>query len=208
MKTKMSLHRVIAEIKAIEGKLSLLPRSEFIFMTTGVQAAEKEGAADRAKSQAAYDQAASLIANHAILKAARNAANSRVTVSVGGKTMTIDEALAQKAALPYKQTLIATLQNQFVAAQRQVDANQAGMNAKVDSQVATMFSTGTKKATEDEVNLVRRTVENGAKIEAHFAEGLKDRLETLKEEVSAFTTEIDYVLSEANATNTVEVQLV
>lgn len=202
---KMSLHRIIAEIKSIEEKLRLLPSADFVFQTVNDDVAEM--AVHITKSQATFDKYQAMIANLASLKAARNKANSAVAVTIGGKSMTIDEALSLKAALPHKQAMIQRLQAQFVAGQRAVDLAQANIETRLQQQIAAMF-TGTRKATQDEVDLLRGSIERNQKVKLLSAPGLKDRIDALKAEVEVFTTEVDYVLSEANATNSVEVAFV
>lgn len=208
MKTSMSLHRVIAEIKSLEEKLSRLSGQAFVAVVVGDDAiaVEKTAVAKKA-SQSQFDSTVSQMTNLAALKSARNKANSVIPVTIGGVEMTIDEALARKAALPFKVTLANTLQAQFNAAQRLVDSNTAQIEAKVAQQLATMF-TSTRKATEDEITVIRTAAERNAKAVMVFADGLKERVDVLKKEIEDFTTEVDFVLSEANALNKVEVELV
>lgn len=205
MTTKMSLHRVIAEIKAIEASLSQIQAGAFVYQSVGSDTSEH--AAIKSKSQGVFDKFSSAIANLATLKAARNKANSTVAVTIAGKSMTIDEALALKASLPHKRELIRVLQAQFNKGQQAVDQANAQVEARITQQLNTMF-TGTRKATEEEVKVIRASVESVQKAGLVHADGLKDRIEALVDEVNAFVTEVDYTLSEANATNTVTVQLV
>lgn len=205
MSTKMSLHRIIATIKATEAQLAGIAGQQFVYQATGEDTSEYD--AYRAASQSNYDKLQSAIKNLATLKAKRNLANSTTAVTIAGVTMTIDQALAYKASLPYKVQLINTLQAQFVNGQRQQEASQARIEEKINQQVSVMFA-GTKKASEDEVNIVRNSVERGLKITLLHGAGLKERIDVLKAEVAAFTTEVDYVLSEANATTVVDVELV
>lgn len=205
MTHSMSLHRIIAEIKSIEAKLAALPSTPFVYQALADDV--KEHAQHIAKSQSDFDTYQSLIANLATLKSARNKANSTVEITIAGTKMTIDEALAKKAALPHKQALIRSLQNQFTNGQRAIDASTTQIEARIAQQLANMF-TGTRKATDDEVKVIRDSVERAQKIKLLFAAGLKEQLDKLIKEVDGFTTEVDYVLSEANALNTVQVALV
>ena len=203
--SQMSLHRIIAEIKAIETKLTMLPNVAFVYQA--LNADEATHAEHVTKSQSSYDSTVAAITNLATLKSARNKANSLTTVTIGGKQMTIDEALAQKAALVHKQTLIRSLQTQFTNGQRALDASQQQIEARVAQQLASMF-TGTRKASDEEVKVIRSSVEGAQKIKLLHAENLKANLEALTKEVADFQTEVDYVLSEANALTVVEVPMI
>lgn len=204
MKIKMSLHRIISEIKAVEAKLQAIPHTQYVSTLVGNDA--DKVLLLKASSQSAYDKAVSQMTNLAALKAARNKANSTTLVTIGGKQMTIDEALGIKASVPFRQNLINTVQHQFVAAQTQVDRVQAVIDQKVATQLSTMFS-GTKKATQEEIDVVRNSAERDQKAIVVHAAGLKECVEALKNELEAFVTEVDYVLSEANATTTTEVEI-
>jgi hypothetical protein len=201
----MSLHRIIAEIKMLEAKLSLIGSTVFVGYQVGDETDKTIEFKTNARSS--YDKLVSNYKNLATLKAARNKANSETKVTIAGNVMTIDEALSAKATLPYKQSLIATLTAQFTQAQRQVDASVTQIEAKIAQQIATMF-TGTRKATDEEIAVIRAAAERNQKGMAVIANGLKENLEALKAEVEAFTLEVDFVLSEANATTKVDVTLV
>lgn len=201
---EMSLHRVIAEIKSQEAKLAAINSTSFVATAAsgadGIDTYKKQ-------SQAAIDKISSAMKNLAALKAARNKANTSVVVKIAGKELTIDEALSQKAALPYKQQLVNVLQSQYNQAEQLVKNADAQIEQKVNQNIAQMFS-GTKKATEDEIALIRNTVSKANKQEIVATDGLKTLIDNLKKEIEEFTTEVDFVLSEANATNKVFVEFV
>lgn len=201
---EMSLHRVIAEIKSQEAKLAAINSTSFVATAAsgadGIDTYKKQ-------SQAAIDKISSAMKNLAALKAARNKANTSVVVKIAGKELTIDEALSQKAALPHKQQLVNVLQSQYNKAEQLVKNADAQIEQKVNQNIAQMFS-GTKKATEDEIALIRNTVSKANKQEIVATDGLKTLIDNLKKEIEEFTTEVDFVLSEANATNKVFVEFV
>lgn len=202
--TKMSLHRVIAEIKATEQKLANLYSTHYVFIHTG----EENETSRKAKidSQSNFDKTQSLVTNLAALKSARNRANSNTTVTIAGKTMTIDEALAQKVAIEHKRGLVQALQNQFNHGEQQLKQKQDQIEEQVQKLVTASFG-GTRKATEDEIKVLRSTVEATKKPSLIHADGLKDQIAKLQKEIEDFETEVDYTLSEANATTVVEVKL-
>lgn len=203
--TNMSLHRIIAEIKAIEAKLSSIQSN--IFVQAVITEDTVQIGAFKTASQSVYDKIVSQMANLAALKAARNKANSTTTVVINGDIMTIDEALSKKASAPYQLTLINTLQNQFVQAQRQIEVNIQQIEQKINQQMTAMFS-GTKKATEDEIKMIRQAAERNQKAVILHADGLKERLEAMKKDFEGFNLEVDFILSEVNATTKVDVKLV
>ena len=206
--TTMSLHRVIAEIKNLEAKLT--ETNSAVFVTTGIDSTNKPFAEAnkeaKEKSQAALDRIMSNVANLATLKSARNKANSEIVVTISGKQMTIDEALAMKAAVHYRQEVTATIMNQFNIAQRRVDVANQAVEQKVNTQMSTVLANRT--VTQEEMVNMRTTIEKDQKQVLIFGDNVKTSVDRIAGEVESFLTQVDFVLSEANATNTVEVSLV
>lgn len=207
---QMSLHRVMAEIKSIEEKLTHTSTLSFVQVFAGEP---RDDTAKAVRTQfvinakSALDKTTNMIKNLAALKSARNKANSALTVVINGNTITIDEALAQKAALVHKQLLIDVITRQFAVATVVAQKSNDEIETKIAQQMLTMFS-GTRKATEEELLVIRNGVSRSLKPIETSPEGLKTVLENLKTEVSEFEKEIDFVLSEANALNKIEVSLV
>lgn len=202
----MSLHRVIAEIKAAEGKLQVyaVQATPFVFtVPTDSTADIEEG---KRLSQSNFDKVEALLSNLATLKAARNLKNATTEVTIAGVKMTIDEALAKKAANVHRLNFLNTLRAQMNAGKAKVDQVQAQIEARIGQQV-TAASAGTKKATDDEIKVFRSMAERNTKLEVVTFDGLKAKIDKIAADLEAFATEVDYTLSEANATTKVEVEL-
>lgn len=204
-KQSMSLHRVIAEIKAAEAKLQQLGSTAFV-LNVPVDAAPETAEAKRL-SQSNFDKVQGLLTNLAALKSARNKANASTSIVIAGRTMTIDEALAKKAANVFQTNFLNTLRAQMNTGKARVDQVQVQIEAKIAQQVAAA-STGTKKATDEEIGVFRKLAERNTKIDVVTFDGLKDKIDQMATELEQFATEVDYVLSEANATTKVDVELV
>lgn len=206
MNQSMSLHRVIAEIKAAEAKLQhhVISGTNFVFtIPTDAAADIEEG---KRLSQSNFDKIESLLSNLAVLKAARNLKNATTDVTVAGVTMTIDMALAKKAANIHRLNFLNVLRSQMNAGKVKVDQVQAQIEMKIGQQVATA-SAGTKKASEEEIKVFRSMAERNTKLEVVTFEAMKAKIDEMAAALEAFATEVDYVLSEANATTKVDVTL-
>lgn len=201
---EMSLHRIIAEIKATEQKLQAIQQGNYVFTVPVDSVTDTDEA--KKLSQSNFDTVAALLTKLAVLKAARNKANASTQVTIAGVEMTIDEALAKKAANVYQHTFLNTLRAQMNAGKARVDQVQAQIEQKIAQQV-TAASTGTKKATEEEIRVFRQLAERNTRIGVVTFDGLKDKIDQMAKELEQFATEVDYVLSEANATTKVEVSL-
>lgn len=203
-KQEMSLHRIIAEIKSAEQKLHGLSNAGFVYTAPADNDTEITEAVKL--SQSGFDKYDNLLSNLATLKAARNRANATTIVKIAGREMTIDEALAQKAANVFRLSLLNTLRSQMTNGKARVDAVQAQIEQRISQQVAAA-STGSKKATDQEVEVFRTLAERNTKLKLVTFPGLPGKIEDIATYLEQFATEVDYVLSEANATTKVEVTL-
>lgn len=201
---EMSLHRIIAEIKSAEQKLAVVSSGDFVFMAPADNTQEIEEATKM--SQSAFDKYNNLLSNLATLKAARNRANATTAVTIAGRKMTIDEALAQKAANAYRLLFLNTMRSQMTNGKTRVEAVQAQIETRIAQQVAAA-SQGTKKASDAEVEVFRSLAERNTKQKLVTFPGLTAKVEEIATFLEQFATEVDYVLSEANAMTKVEVVL-
>jgi hypothetical protein len=201
---EMSLHRIIAEIKAAEAALSSIHGTVYVYTAPVDNATET--AEGKRLSQIAFDKTVSQLNKLAKLKAARNLANATTKVKIAGVEMTIDEALALKAANSYKTSLVNVLRQQMVNGQTRVQSVQSAIEQKIATQVQAA-SSGTKKATDEEIKVFRQLAERNTKLDIAVVDGLKERIEQMTAELEAFNTEVDYALSEVNATTKVQVAL-
>lgn len=203
MNTKMSLHRVIAEIKAAEEQVGILQSSNFAGFLQGKE--DEYTDAFKKQAQGAFDKILALSRNIVTLKTARNKANAEVVLTINTKEYTIDKALARKATLHIEEQLISNTKAQYEHARKHVEACNTKLEQTIQQQLTTIF-TG-KQATPEEIKIVRDAAEEKQKMQTLTFDGFDSKIKALEEDISKFKLEIDYSLSEANATNFVEVDL-
>lgn len=196
---EMSLHRVIAEIKNIEQKL----QQPVQLVAT---ASKKDGMVGNLtkeqfakESQSALDSYVANVEKLRKLKAARNRANSTWCVIVGNDSMTIDEAIIRKATVGYLQMLVNNCKNQYNAALQQVQAASNEVEKKIDAQV-TAISGSTKKVSDEELTAIRKMLERSTGREIAIGSNVEAFIKECSQQIENFLVEVDFALSEANAT--------
>lgn len=207
--TKMSLHRIIAQIKNLELKVGSAFQPQYVtHLVIGNSELQKKTTEDAKKlSQTELDKFVSNVHNLAILKSARNKANSEFKVTIASVEMTIDEALSKNASIPQREQMLSVIRSQFAQAQASVDRTDAEIDKKVNAQI-TAFTTSAKPMSKEQIALIRTETEKDFKREVVYANGLKETIEKMAKDIEDFKLEVDYVLSEANATNFAEVELI
>lgn len=200
---KMSLHRCIAEIKAIEEFMQTLPSIAFVTLLRGEQTEESK--AVKHAAQGNFDKVLAKLRNLANLKAARNKANSSVKITVAGAEYTIDEALARKANIVVEQRLLQQLKAQYSRNQQLSDAANVQVENEIQRTITSILSG--RAATPEEIKAIRDSAEKSQKQSVLTFDGFDTKIKSLENDINKFVLEIDYTLSEANATNSVEVDL-
>ncbi len=201
----MTLHRVIAEIKAIEEFLSQ-STPEFVAIQKG-----KASAADiekfRVAAQSTFDKTVAKIANLAVLKSVRNKANATTVVTIAGKVYTIDEAIARKTNLQHERQLLMHLKTQFTRATQSVEQNNQQLEAKLQQQLTTVFAASKEAIDPEAIKTIREATESQQKWGVATFNGFESVVAKLEADIERFSVEVDYTLSEINATTTVDVTL-
>ena len=201
---KISLHRVIAEIKNLENKLS----EQKAIVSVATKKDQMVGTQNKQQfestSQAAIDQFSSDLKRLQKLKVARNLMNATTQVVVNGRTMTIDEALAVKATLPIQQAFIHMIKAQMNNASVVVSQASAEVERKIEAQVSAIGGS-TKKITEEELKTIRNMMEKSTGKEIVMGSNVAKFLEEASKEIETFQLEIDFALSEVNAKTEVEI---
>lgn len=202
--TKISLARVLVEIKTITEKLSTFP------IVVGV-ASNKTGLVEgthdtkeqfEATSQSRFDEWMALKEKLVKLKVARNLANATTMVTVNGVEMTIDQLIARKAMLPIMQTAVTAIIYQMNAAERTITKATADVNTELSKSIGGIGAAVDENQVQTLTNLYTKTV--GKTVAKGI--NIKAGLEAMQKEIVDFGAVADYTLSEANATTMVEIQ--
>lgn len=202
--TQMSLHRIIAEIKHLEEKGVALPHVAF-FSVDAKNLGSKTVETVLAEGQAAIDSELSKIDRLVKLKVARNKANSITTLKLGSKEVTIDEALAIKSQLSRYQHMVDALRSQTLQASMAENRHVQEMNSAIDRQIVSL-SSGNNKPSEATIKAVTDQVKEMYPGKIFKAQNIS-KIEELETLISELTLELDYRLSEVNATTVVEIDL-
>ena len=200
---QVSLHRVIAEIKNLEVKL-VQPQQVVAV------ASKKDGLVNmtneqfEAKSQGAVDQFIANVDRLQKLKVARNLANATNTVNISGQTMTLDAAIAKKATAQYTRNFVDMIKQQINHATVQITQASNEVERKIEAQVQAIGGS-TKKVSDEELKAIRAMIEKSTGKEIVMGKNVKAFIESASEELDKFLLEVDFALSEANASIKVEV---
>ena len=145
-----------------------------------------------------------LIARRAAIKAAIMKSNATTNVNIGGVEMLVIDAIEMKETIKYKQSFLQQLKQQQQSTKYTISSTNENVKARLDKLLEANFGKDSKTKAEEMEAISKPFLErNEAKLEDPL--NLDSLIESLSEEILAFTSNVDYALSESNALTQIEI---
>ena len=208
---ELTITRALSRSKVIKKRLDELSREAFVGYVRKAEA-EKLGAQQYAKnSQSCFDEYQSLLKEYVAIKTAIHQFNDtkEVTIPEFG-TFTVAQLLVEKSILEERRKVYRNIREQNRIALKTIDEAEEEITSSVSKYLATQdkqlnAETTSKEFLEDLANKFKEAKQK--ELEVITVSGF-DHLKYLEKEgkrIELFTNEIDTILSEVNATNTITV---
>lgn len=200
----ISITRALAQVKSLNDRIQRGSNANFI--TTLVGGKHGTGVSEQEASgilTANLQSVQGLIAQRTALKSAIVKSNSVATVVINDVTMTVAEAIERKGSIQLEQVLLQNLRQQLAQATQQVERTNVQVNQRLDQLIQTTVGKD-RKVDEAEVAAIRDPFlkSNEAKLlDSNKLQGVIDKLQA---DIEGFLLEVDYALSEVNATTKIE----
>lgn len=204
--TQISITRALAQKKALNDRIARATNA--VFITTLVGGKHQSGmSVDEATRtlQSNLQQVQDLIAQRAKLASAIVKSNAVATVVINNVTMTVAEAIERKGSIQLEQVLLNQLRTQQAQATQAVERTNVQVNQRLDQLIQSTV-TKDRKVDEAEVAAIRDPFLKGNEAKLLDANGLQAVIDKLQASIDGFVTEVDYALSEVNATTKIDVE--
>lgn len=205
----VTVTRALARAKIIKDLLEDLKKECFVGC---VRSSEKNGEMAQQyqrNSQANIDEYKSLVKEYVAIKTAIHQFNDTKTVTVLGlPEMTVAAILVEKSILQDRRDILNTVRDQYSDALHQ----QQRANITIDNEVSTYLANqekqfgdtaGSKEAIDQLVKTYREAKEKERSLDIVSGFNHAEFIEKESEFINSFMNEIDTILSEINATNTI-----
>lgn len=213
MKTQITVTRALVELKRIAQRInSEISSGTYVAVLKGKgQNAKVVGSIGTASQveaniQSSLDSVEKLIANRQALKAAIVESNANTNVTLGGKSMSVAEAIELKSSVVYKQTLLSKLQVELHRARQTVETGNAALEKTINDSLDKMFGSEKSKV-EGAYDLVATPQKNVNELSVFDPKKIEDKIKVLQTEINLIDTELDFTLSEINAQTLIEVDM-
>lgn len=203
----MSVHRGLSELKLYANKIASLNSGSFVVAnkqtnkTIGGRSIEDVNNLIKGN----FDSMVALIENRKRIKDAIVKSNAMTNVSVNGKVMTVAEAIERKASIEFERNFLRILQNQFSQQNNIVDQQNLQLPTKLESFLQSTLGEKRDVAT---VKDLTKTFEDNNKYVLIDPNHIQDYIQKLEKNIDEFVSQVDYTLSESNATTFFDVELV
>ena len=211
--TTMTLARALAYLKKTSAQLEKIPNTVYLGLAKGKDERLVPHNANQGKSvgeveatiKANMDAITSLLLNRDIVKSALLLANQSTQVTIAGQVMSIAEAVDRKQNIGPKKLLLQA----FVLQWNQVSNSYNALAAALEVE-RQKLQTEALKANSDKELIASQLLASWKANTPSMIDplGIQQRKTALETEITDFLDNVDYVLSEANAVNTITVQLV
>lgn len=210
--TTMSITRALTRVKTIEKQLTRLVESQYVVTLMKREVDDESDVfKDNLKmTQSNFDQFNALFAELNNIKAAVRKSNEVTKVVIGGEELTVADALVYKNTIIYRNSFLDRITRENRNAESRVE--QSKINA--DTKFATVRENLIKNSqgqdvsedylktvlTEEERRLKKAIIE----VKVSGINNVNEYIEAERKRIDTFIEEVDYVLSESNATIIIE----
>lgn len=213
MTNVMSVTRGLAELKRYDDRITReMTSNVFVGVTIGKGNLQKpmtgSGSVEQQTKniQGAFDTVQSLVEQRQKIKSAIVVSNAKTMVTLGGKEMTVAEAIELKKSVQYKQQFLHILTQQFNQCNMQIKVQNDKLESSIDAMVTQVMGASDKGKVDttsyEAVAVPQRNAKEAALLDP---KNIAEKIKSLTEEISVIETELDFVLSTSNATTLIEV---
>lgn len=155
------------------------------------------------EAQAGYDSIVDLIERRKLIKSLIVKSNAETIVKIGDKEITVADAIERKSSINFDKTLLNTMVQQYNTYVADVNRKNEAMEMNLDKQVQAMMGGDGKKTDGVEAFSTSYREQNGWDVIDPLK--LRDKIETLKTDIEDFENNVDFVLSESNASTKITI---
>lgn len=210
--TTMSITRALTRAKTIEKQLARLVESQYVVT---LMKREVDDVSDVFKdnlkmTKSNFDQFNDLFAELNNIKAAVRKSNEVTKVVIGGEELTVADALVYKNTIVYRNNFLDRITRENRNAESRVEQSKINADNKFASVRENLIKNSQgQDVSEDYLKTVlteeeRRLKKAIVEVKVSGINNVNEYIEAERKRIDTFLEEVDYVLSESNATTIIE----
>lgn len=206
---EITITRALAELKLLGSKIDGQVAKKFV--TANKKSSGKiDGVVTeevfKQNAKASLDSVVALIENRKLIKTAIVTSNATTKVEIGGKEMTVAEAIERKDSINYEKDLLSNLKSQYKMAVSKVYLENEKVQAKVDDLLIATFGKDSKTTNQDAIKTITEPYEAQNQWQLVDSIGVEELITKMENDIMEFESNVDFVLSESNSINKITVE--
>ena len=210
--TTMSITRALTRAKTIEKQLARLVESQFVvtLMKREVDDVTDVYQDNLKMTKSNFDQFNDLFAELNNIKAAVRKSNEVTKVVIGGEELTVADALVYKNTIVYRNNFLDRITRENRNAESRVEQSKISADTKFATVRENLIKNSQgQDVSEDYLKTVlteeeRRLKKAIVEVKVSGINNVNEYIEAERKRIDTFIEEVDYVLSESNATTIIE----
>lgn len=210
--TTMSITRALTRAKTIEKQLTRLIESQYVVTLMKREVDDESDVyQDNLKmTKSNFDQFNDLFAELNNIKAAVRKSNEVTKVVIGGEELTVADALVYKNTIAYRNSFLDRITRENRNAESRVEQSKISADTKFASVRENLIKNSQgQDVSEDYLKTVlteeeRRLKKAIVEVKVSGINNVNEFIEAERKRINTFIEEVDYVLSESNATTIIE----
>lgn len=207
-KIEMSIHQALAELKLLDKRITkALHESKFIAMRQGEEPPvgynTNEDFINNSKSK--FQSVKDLIIQRNRIKSGVIKSNAITTITIGNNVMTIAEALDRKISIQYEKELLNSLISQYNEVNNNIQRQMYDFEQRLDKRIESDLGNKDRNTNAKEVEEITNNFTKRYKPNMLDPIEILKEIELLQKEIEEFEMNIDFKLSESNASTRITI---
>lgn len=203
-KQTMSITQALPELKLLERRIDKVSGSIVEWCKVAHNGAPVDKDKHKKESESQLQSFQDLVKRRDTIKRAIILSNARTKVKIGSFEGTVAEAIEYKASIRFRRNLLDNMKECLQAKRSEYEQMKAQVDSRLERLLQSELGKDVKTNPETITALTNSFRENN-KVELVDPLDLATRIQNLEEELDSFETNVDWVLSESNATTQIQV---
>jgi hypothetical protein len=203
-KQQMSVTQALPELKLLEKRIDKVMNNISDWCKVSHNGAPVDKEKHKKETEAQLQSFMDLVKRRDAIKRAIILSNAQTKVKIGTFEGTVAEAIEYKASIRFKRELLDSMKNSLQNKREEYDKMKSQVDSRLERLLQSELGKDVKTNPETITALTNSFRENN-KVELVDPLDLASKVASLEEELDSFETNVDWVLSQANATTMIEV---
>jgi hypothetical protein len=203
-KVSMSITQALPELKLLEKRIDKISDSIAEWCKVSHNGAPVDKDKHKKEAEAQLQSYTALLLRRETIKRAIILSNAKTKVKIGQFEGTVAEAIEYKSSVRFKRNLLESMKECLQAKREEYERKKAEVEGRLERLLQSELGKDVKTNPETITALTTSFRENN-KVELLDPLDLSAKVAELEETLDSFETNVDWVLSEANATTFIEV---